>query len=126
MMRIETKRTLGLYRNCATRHFIDDEKDGNDSLGFDFSFQLSGQRYEVEVKTTTSRSPSQVQLGPTEVRAAERAARRKRGATWQLWVVSDALSSPQIHTLGNPYLQSEDFDIDALGALVRFQLGRQR
>ena len=114
------------WRSDNRRHFIDDEKDGDDSLGFDFNFQLGGHRYEVEVKTTASNSPSQVQLGPTEVRAAERAASRKRGATWQIWVVSNALSSPTIHVLGNPFLETEDFEVDALGALIRFRLGRER
>lgn len=113
------------WKGANRRHFCDDGGEGNDDLGYDFEFTLAGRQYQVEVKATKSKRPSQVQLGPSEVRAASEAALTAR-VTWQIWLVSDVLSNPELTVLVNPYdaVSRDRYRIDGVGARVHFQLPR--
>ena len=74
----------------------------SDSHGFDFQFSYDRRRWHVEVKSTTGDDP-QFDLGITEIEAATRFARPRRGR-WRILRVRNALSAqPEFDWLPNPF-----------------------
>lgn len=123
----KNRRGVAAWKSRNRQLFIDDSDQGDDELGYDFRFRWKGQTYEIEVKSTKSKTPQQVQLGPTEVRRGQECVRKGK-VIWQIWLVIDVLAAPAIHLLGNPYAadKQSDFVVDALGARVAFHLGYRR
>jgi hypothetical protein len=74
----------------------------DDRCGYDLEFTHEGITYQVEVKSSVKSEPL-FYLGPTEVRAARRAA-RKPGVRYLILRITEALSkSPKMYFLPNPY-----------------------
>ena len=74
----------------------------SDSHGFDFRFNHGRGRWHVEVKSTTGDEPH-FDLGVTEIEAAIRLARPRRGR-WRILRVRNALSDqPEFDWLPNPF-----------------------
>ena len=74
----------------------------SDSHGFDFRFSYDRRRWHVEVKSTTGDDP-QFDLGITEIEAATRFTRPRRGR-WRILRVRNALSAqPEFDWLPNPF-----------------------
>ena len=74
----------------------------SDSHGFDFRFSYGRRRWYVEVKSTAGDEP-QFDLGVSEIEAAIRFARPRRGR-WRILRVRNALSDqPEFDWLPNPF-----------------------
>lgn len=80
---------------------------GGDGLGWDFEVPVRHAKHYYEVKTTLS-DGGQIELGETQVTAAQENARNRQ---WRLLVITNVLNeNRRIHMLRNP------FDPDSRGA----------
>lgn len=93
--------------------------DGDDTLGYDIAFDQDGTRYLVEVKSTVGDGTT-FTMGSSEVREAKRAARAK-GVVYRIARVDDALGTPRLSFLPNPYERPDLYRIEAQDALVTFR-----
>lgn len=98
---------------------------GDDGLGWDFAVPASnkgGTRYQYyEVKTTTT-DGGQLELGETQVRAAQQFARNE---SWRLLVITNVLSyQRRLHVLRNPFHQKSRglYDFVGQGLRLRYEL----
>ena len=118
--------TSSAWVSSNRRHFFPDF-DGDDELGYDFEFTKDGVVWQVEAKAVTGSRPF-IDMGPTEVNAARRAA-RARGSRMQytIYLVRDPLSNPRILSLGNPYSRPDraNFRIDEGGSRIFFRLSNE-
>lgn len=82
---------------------VDGEPDNvSDGHGFDFEFTHRRKKWQVEVKATTG-DDSQFELGISQIKAANRLA-RKRGGRWRILRIRRALSvRPEFDWLPNPF-----------------------
>ena len=74
----------------------------SDGHGFDFEFTHQRKKWQVEVKATTG-DDSQFELGISEIKAANRVARKGRGG-WRILRIRHVLSArPEFDWLPNPF-----------------------
>lgn len=114
--------TSSCWMSSYRKHVFPDSA-GDDELGYDFAFTTDGIEWQIEVKAVTG-SRQFVDLGPSEVRAAKRAARLGSKTQYTIYIVRNPLSEPRISSLGNPYSRADrrDFRVDPGGSRVFFRL----
>lgn len=101
--------------------FVFESQVGDDGLGFDFRVPRKKGAVMYEVKATGGPA-GQIELGESEVRAAQELAGSK---TWRLLIVEHALSDePRVHMLPNPFSTDARglFRIDGRGLRLNFRL----
>jgi len=98
---------------------------GDDGLGWDFAVPVSNKAgirsLYYEVKTTTT-DGGQIELGETQVRAAQQFARNE---SWRLLVITHVLSDQRrLHVLRNPFHQKSRglYDFVGQGLRLRYEL----
>ena len=93
----------------------------SDGYGFDFQFTHRGKKWYVEVKATTG-DDQQFDLGISEIEAATRYARKRRGR-WRILRVRKALSDqPEFDWLPNPFEEGfkKKFRLHGGGMMVSY------
>ncbi|WP_344950260.1 sacsin N-terminal ATP-binding-like domain-containing protein [Terrabacter ginsenosidimutans] len=96
---------------------------GDDGAGFDFRIQLKTVRRLFEVKASVG-DATQIQLGESEVRAAQAAS--SRAGEWRIAFVEHALSeSPRLLLLANPFEERSLglYRFDGKGLRLSFRVG---
>lgn len=97
----------------------------SDGYGFDFQFNDRGKKWYVEVKATTG-DDQQFDLGISEIEAATRFARKRRGR-WRILRVRKALSGqPEFDWLPNPFEEGfkKKFRLHRGGMMVSYSVRR--
>lgn len=114
------------WKSRNRRHFLADDT-GDDALGYDFEFPKEGILWQIEVKSSQG-GPQFVDLTDTEVEAARSAARRRSRKNYVVYLVTNALSQPEIYPLGNPFVNTGKtrFRVEEGGARVYFKLLKGR
>ncbi len=100
-----------------------EQRDSNDSHGFDFRFQFEGKTWCVEVKATTGDDTS-FDLPASEIHAATRLAHSRR-ERWRILRIRNALTDrPEFDWLPNPFETgfSDLFRLSTGGMTVRYAL----
>lgn len=91
---------------------------GDDGLGYDFEVPRKGGAVMYEVKATSG-DAGMIELGETEVRRAQQAARSDR---WRLIIVEEALSDePRVHLLPNPFREESRELFQFVGNSIRLK-----
>ena len=110
------------WKSRNRRHFLADDT-GDDSLGYDFEFPREGIFWQIEVKSSQS-EPQFVDLTDTEVDVARSAAKRRSHKNYTIYLVTNTLSQPEVHPLGNPFVHTDKtrFRVEEGGARVYFKL----
>ncbi|MDE7548431.1 DUF3883 domain-containing protein [Acetobacter fabarum] len=96
-------------------------REGSDSLGYDFEIGFRGQRWQIEVKASLA-DPCAFILGETEVRAGRSAARPRSGTQYWIAYVSNIgnPSQARVEMLPNPMSESGESVLNLLGEGLRY------
>ena len=96
-------------------------REGSDSLGYDFEIGFRGQRWQIEVKASLS-DPCAFILGETEVRAGRAAARPRSGTQYWIAYVSNigTPSQARVEMLPNPMSEEGEAVLNLLGEGLRY------
>lgn len=100
-------------------------REGSDSLGYDFEIGYRGQRWQIEVKASLA-DPCAFILGETEVRAGRAAARPRSGTQYWIAYVSNVglPSQARIEMLPNPMSEDGEAVLNLLGEGLRYGFAR--
>lgn len=99
------------------------DPSADDGIGYDFEFLVDGVAHQVEVKASEGDRMA-FEMGESEVRAAQAAA-RDASVRYLILRVSEALSAtPRVRVLPNPFATEHEalFDVKGRGAVIYFHL----